>query len=206
MIVKSSEFLKSSPDVSICPPPEMPGYGFIGRSNVGKSSLINMLMGRKDLARISNTPGKTQTINHYIINENWYLVDLPGYGFSKVSKDLRAKWDTTMRNYMLNRPNLQCVFQLIDSRVPPQKNDLNFTNWLGYAELPFVLVFTKTDKQNPIKTAENVELYKIEILKFWDQSPDIFLTSSETKQGKEEILTFIDGLSIEFYEEMNGYN
>jgi GTP-binding protein len=170
----------------------MPEYAFIGRSNVGKSSLINMLTDRKKLAKISGRPGKTQLINHFIINENWYLVDLPGYGFAKASKKDIKKWEQFIHTYLRNRENLMCVFLLVDSRHSPQKNDLEFMQWLGYNEVPFVIAFTKLDKLGKGKQGQNIADYKKELLKVWEELPPIFITSAEEKTGQKEVLQFID--------------
>lgn len=191
MEIKTAHFVISNTDVSKCPAPTMPEYAFIGRSNVGKSSLINMLCDRKDMAKTSSKPGKTQLINHFIINANWYLVDLPGYGYAKVSKDLKEKWNKFIEQYILNRQNLMCVMVLLDSRIPQQKVDLEFMDWLGEHEIPFVMVFTKTDKLSKKKINENILSYKDEMGKHWDELPQCFYTSAEKKEGKKELLTFI---------------
>lgn len=192
MQVKSAEFVKSSAETSQCPESSLPEYAFIGRSNVGKSSLINMLTDRKGLAKISGTPGKTQLINHFIINDNWYLVDLPGYGYAKVSKKLRKEFNKIITDYLINRQNLVCVFMLIDSRHEPLKNDLEFITWLGENEVPFVLTFTKTDKLTSSELNKNLKSYKSKLLQEWESLPKIISTSSTTKIGKEEILNFIE--------------
>jgi GTP-binding protein len=198
MKIKTSEFVISNTDPSKCPAPNMPEYAFIGRSNVGKSSLINMLTDRKKLAKISGRPGKTQLINHFIINEQWYLVDLPGYGFAKASKKDIKKWEQFIHSYLRNRENLMCVFVLIDSRHSPQKNDLEFMQWLGYNELPFVMCFTKLDKLGKGKQGQNVADYKKEMLKVWDELPPIFITSAEEKTGQKEVLQFIEETNLLF--------
>lgn len=192
MQIKNARFIVSSPDYQKCPKPEFPEFAFIGRSNVGKSSLINMLTDRKNLAKTSNTPGKTQLINHFIINENWYLVDLPGYGFAKISKSIRKKWEGMIQNYLLHRTNLLSTFILIDSRLEPQKIDLEFISWMGEKGKPFVLLFTKTDKLSKTKLAINIEKYKNVLLEQWEELPVSILTSAKTSRGKEEILEFID--------------
>ncbi|MEZ4885467.1 MAG: ribosome biogenesis GTP-binding protein YihA/YsxC [Chitinophagales bacterium] len=196
MLIKSAEYLASSVSVSKCPEPTLPEYAFIGRSNVGKSSLINMLTERNKLAKVSNTPGKTQTINHFIINDEWYLVDLPGYGYAKISKVQRKKWEQFIRNYLQKRMNLQCVFLLIDSRIPPQPIDLEFANWLGEMMIPFVIVFTKTDdrKYKP----ENVEVFRAQFLETWEEMPQHFLTSARKKTGREDVLGFIEEVNGRF--------
>lgn len=179
----------------MCPEPNMPEYAFIGRSNVGKSSLINMLTNQKKLAKVSSTPGKTQMINHFLINEDWYLVDLPGYGYAKISKTMRAKWERFIRNYLLQRVNLQCVLLLIDSRIAPQAKDLDFARWLGEMGIPFVLVFTKIDKNKKRELTQNVELFKKQFLEEWEHMPEYFLSSAEKQIGKEEILEFIENVN-----------
>ena len=169
----------------------LPEYAFIGRSNVGKSSLINALTQKKGLAKTSQTPGKTQLINHFLINESWYIVDLPGYGFAKVSKTSRSSWEKFIRAYLLKRENLQCVFVLIDSRLKPQKIDLDFCFWLGENGIPFVIAFTKADKQSQLKTQENVKNFDKALLQYFEELPHQFITSSESKLGREELLDFI---------------
>jgi GTP-binding protein len=190
--IKSAEFVISNTDVAKCPAPTLPEYAFIGRSNVGKSSLINMLVVRKDLAKTSSKPGKTQLINHFLINENWYLVDLPGYGYAQVSREKREKWELFIRKYILTRLNLMCIMVLIDSRLPAQRVDLEFMEWLGEKEVPFAIVFTKTDKLTKQQLKENIELYKQTLLKTWVELPQLFLTSAEKRLGREELLQFID--------------
>jgi len=169
----------------------MPEYAFIGRSNVGKSSLINVLCMNGNLAKTSSTPGKTRLINHYRINESWYLVDLPGYGYAKVSKNMRRDFDKTLFNYLTKRENLYCVFVLIDSRIPPQANDMEFLNRLGELQIPFAIVFTKTDKSTQKQLNDNTKALKNEMLNTWEELPPCFYTSSTTKRGREEILEFI---------------
>lgn len=191
MEIKTAQFVISNTDVAKCPPPTLPEFAFIGRSNVGKSSLINMLCERKDMAKTSSKPGKTQLINHFIINKNWYLVDLPGYGYAKVSKDLKEKWNSFIEQYLVNRQNLMCVMVLLDSRIPQQKIDLEFMDWLGENEIPFVMVFTKIDKLSKLKISANINSYKNEMGKHWDELPQCFYTSAEKKEGKEELLQFI---------------
>lgn len=198
MIVKSAEFICSNSQVSKLPPPVKAEYAFIGRSNVGKSSLINTLTGKKGLAKTSQTPGKTQLINHFLINESWYIVDLPGYGYARASKTEKAKWDKFIHTYLDKRESLQCVMVLIDSRLEPQKIDLEFCNWLGEKGLSFVLVFTKADKQSSIKTDQSIAKFKKALLATFDEMPQFFITSSETQQGREDILEFIDVVNQNF--------
>ena len=198
MIIKSTFFTGSFTKVSQCPQENRPEYAFIGRSNVGKSSLINMLCERKDLARISNTPGKTQHLNYYLVNDEWNLVDLPGYGYAKISKKKRAEWRKMIDSFLLKRENLCCVFLLIDGSIPPQKIDLEFINKLGEMRIPFVLVFTKTDKGKPAKN----EIYRADFFKklqeTWEEMPQHFVTSSNTRIGREELLQFIQGINEEY--------
>jgi GTP-binding protein len=192
MIRTEASFIKSSKTAEGCPPPVKPEYAFIGRSNVGKSSLINMLTGQKGLAKTSSTPGKTQLINHFLVNDAWYLVDLPGYGFAKVSKSDKKDWDVMIRNYLLRRENLMNVFLLIDSRHEPQKNDLTFIEWLGSNGIPFSLVFTKTDKQSATQTAANIAVFGDTLKQTWDELPPFFRTSSEKRSGREELIGYIE--------------
>jgi len=198
--VVSSEFLASYPSFDKCPEPKLPEYAFVGRSNVGKSSLINMLLDKKQLAKTSQTPGKTQLINHFLINGKWYLVDLPGYGYAKIAKTKRKDFQRLIKDYIEFRLNLVCLFVLVDSRHKPQNNDLLFMQWLGEKQVPFSIVFTKTDKLPKMKLAENIELYKTTMLDKWESLPEIFTTSSETKLGQEEILNYIEKLnrSVDF--------
>ncbi|GEO03058.1 putative GTP-binding protein EngB [Adhaeribacter aerolatus] len=197
MIIKEATFISSNTTVAKCPETELPEYAFIGRSNVGKSSLINMLTNRSKLAKTSSFPGKTQLINHFKINDNWFLVDLPGYGWAKVSKESRDKWQKMIKAYLQQRKNLACVFLLIDSRHEPQQSDLEFIQLLGTLGVPFVLVFTKTDKQSLNKTQEAVAAYKKKLLETWEELPQMFLTSSEEKKGRDEILDFIESVNTE---------
>lgn len=173
------------------PAPNLPEYAFIGRSNVGKSSLINMLTGHKSLAKTSSSPGKTQTVNHFLIEKSWYLVDLPGYGYAKVSKSSREEWQKMIRHYFKKRENLMCVFLLIDGRHEPLKADLDFAVWLGELEIPFVLVFTKGDKLGASSLQSNVAAFRKKMLQWWTETPITFLTSAETKLGRENLLSFI---------------
>ena len=195
MIVRKAEFVKSSPSLKECPKPDMPEYAFIGRSNVGKSSLINMLCMNGGLAKTSSTPGKTRLINHYRINESWYLVDLPGYGYAKVSKNMRKDFGRTLFTYLCKRENLYCVFVLVDSRIPPQANDMEFISRLGELKIPFAIVFTKTDKVTQKQLSDNTVSFKNEMLKTWEELPTCFYSSSTTKRGREEILDFISSLT-----------
>ena len=198
MIIKSATFVCSNTQISKLPPPVKPEYAFIGRSNVGKSSLINMLVNKRGLAKTSQTPGKTQLINHFIINDNWYIVDLPGYGYAKISKSKKEDWDKFIRNYLNKRESLQCVMVLIDSRLEPQKIDLQFCSMLGEKGLPFTLIFTKADKQSTIKTDQHVSLFRKALLESFEEVPDIFITSAENMLGKDEVLNFIDGINRGF--------
>ena len=192
MQIKQAEFIISSTDVNKCPAAEKPEYAFIGRSNVGKSSLINMLTNRKGLAKISGKPGKTQLINHFLINTNWYLVDLPGYGYASVSKGKRIEFAKFINQYLRKRENLMCLFVLLDRRHKPQKIDMEFMQWLGENNIPFVMCFTKQDKLSKLESAKNLAHYKKEMKQIWQELPPIFLTSSSSKKGKDEMLQFID--------------
>jgi len=198
MIVKSAEFICSNTQISKLPPAIKPEYAFIGRSNVGKSSLINMITGKKGLAKTSQTPGKTQLINHFLINENWYLVDLPGYGYARISKSKKEDWNKYIRNYLEKRENLQCVFVLIDSRLEPQKIDLDFCASLGERGIPFVITFTKADKQGRVKTDQNVAKFRKAMLGLFEEVPQHFITSAELKTGRDMILNFIDEVNRKF--------
>ena len=200
MKIKTAEFVISNTDYKMCPAPKMAEYAFIGRSNVGKSSLINALVNQKNLAKISGRPGKTQLINHFIINKEWYLVDLPGFGFAKISKSKRAEFHDMISEYLMNRNNLMCLFVLIDSRHKPQSIDQEFMQWLAEKEIPFVMVFTKTDKLGKIALAKNIDAYKVEMLKSWQELPQIFITSAEKKTGTKEIIAFIESLNPQFKE------
>ena len=195
MIIKSAEFVVSNTNPALCPESELPEFAFIGRSNVGKSSLINMLTGVKDLAKTSSSPGKTQLINHFIINEEWFLVDRPGYGYAKAMRSQRERWLSFIKTYMNKRENLYCVMVLIDSRLKPQANDLEFMEWLALNGIPFVMVFTKTDKLSKTQLSKNIEGYKKEMLNYWEELPQIFVTSAEKGKGKEELLDFIERLT-----------
>ena len=198
MIVNTSTFIKSSPDYRDCPEGQLPEYAFIGRSNVGKSSLINMLTGRKGLAKISGTPGKTQLINHFLINEQWYLVDLPGYGFAKISKKIRLTWERMIFNYLAERENLVNTFILIDSRHEPLKPDLDLISWFGEHQKPFVLVFTKSDKLSSAKLKHHLAAYKNQLMQDWVEIPLSFISSAKSSRGREDILAFIEELNTTF--------
>jgi GTP-binding protein len=198
MIIKCADFICSNTQISKLPPPVKPEYAFIGRSNVGKSSLINMLTGKKGLAKTSQTPGKTQLINHFLVNENWYIVDLPGYGYARASKTKKADWNKFIQQYLDKRESLQCVMVLIDSRLDPQKIDIEFCNWLGEKGLSFVLVFTKADKQSSLKTDQSVAKFKKALLETFDEVPQIFITSAELHAGRDEILGFISTINQDF--------
>jgi len=195
MKIKQAEFVISNTDPARCPRPDKPEYAFIGRSNVGKSSLINMLTERHSLAKTSQTPGKTQLINHFLINKDWYLVDLPGYGFAKVSKVEREKWEHMINTYLSTRENLVCTFVLVDGRIEPQAIDLAFMEWLGERGLPFVIVFTKTEKIGPNAIKQTVNRYTKTLLKTWEEVPPMFVTSAAAVRGKEELLAYIDELN-----------
>ena len=190
--IHTATFVISAVNINGCPKPTMPEYAFIGRSNVGKSSLINALTGRNKLAKISVTPGKTRLINHFLINENWYLVDLPGYGYAKISKKERAIWGKMSEEYILTRPNLLCVFILVDSRHEPQKSDMEFIEWMGENQLPFCIVFTKTDKLSKTESSKKIDQYKMALRENWEELPTCFITSSVKKRGMDEILSFIE--------------
>ncbi len=195
MNIKSAAFLQSNTKIDKLPAANKPEYAFIGRSNVGKSSLINMLTNRKQLAKTSSTPGKTITINHFLINENWYLVDLPGYGFAQRSKKDREAWKIMLDNYIKNRKNLVSMFVLVDSRIEPQKIDLEFINHLGELQMPFSIIFTKVDKIKDIELQRNLQAYKEKLAEEWEDMPNIFITSSEKEVGKDDVLNYIDGLN-----------
>lgn len=192
-----AEFVISSPTVQGCPRADRPEYAFIGRSNVGKSSLINMLMQRKGLAKTSATPGKTQLINHFMVDGSWYLVDLPGYGFAKMPKPARQKLEKMIADYILQRTNLVSVFVLIDARHPPQTIDLEFMDWLGTSGIPFSMVFTKMDKLKAMVRNANIRDYNVRMQEAWSELPVQFLTSSETAEGREEMLSYIRKLNAE---------
>ena len=199
MIIKTADYLQSEADWRKCPQPTLPEYAFIGRSNVGKSSLINMLTNRKSLAKTSSKPGKTQTINHFIINKNWYLVDLPGYGFAKTSKTNREKWQKMISDYLLYRENLQLVFVLVDSRIEPQQIDIDFINNLGEKGIPFAIIYTKTDKSTSGKTMSTMQKMKNVLSETWEELPLMMQSSAISGFGKEEILNFIEEINEQYY-------
>ena len=195
MVIKSAEFVISNSRVEKCPTTGLPEYAFIGRSNVGKSSLINMLTARKGLAMTSQKPGKTQLINHFIINDAWYLVDLPGYGYARLGKDSRDSLRRMIEDYVLERKELVLLFVLLDCRHDPQKIDLEFIQWLGEEGVPFALVFTKADKLSKGRLAANVEAYKAKLREEWEELPPIFITSSEERMGRDELLGYIEEIN-----------
>ncbi len=193
-----AEHLGSGREAKHWPKPTLPEYAFIGRSNVGKSSLVNMLVGINKLARVSNTPGKTRNVEHFKVENAWLLADLPGHGFAKTSQTERAAWRTMTDQYLLERESLQCVFVLIDVRLEPQNNDLGMIRWLGEKEIPFVLVFTKTDKLKQPSIVSSIALFKRTMKKTWDALPQMFITSSESKKGREDLLEFIAGVNAQW--------
>ncbi|SEL11580.1 GTP-binding protein [Aquimarina amphilecti] len=195
MKISSAEFVMSNSDVAKCPKNNLPEYAFIGRSNVGKSSLINMLTSRKSLAKTSGRPGKTQLINHFIINKNWFLVDLPGYGYARVSKSSKKVFQKFITAYFSKRTQLVSAFVLVDSRHEPQKIDLEFMQWLGENQIPFSIIFTKADKLTKTKLPNQIEAYKNEMLKYWEEMPNYFITSSSSGFGKDEVLNYIEEIN-----------
>ena len=197
MNIDTAFYLASFPSEHKCPRDDKPEYAFIGRSNVGKSSLINMLTNRKDLARTSKKPGKTQMLNYYLINDNWYIVDLPGYGYAKISKVKRKEWSQMIHTYLQKRQNLQCAFVLLDSNIPPQKIDMEFINWMGEMGIPFVIVYTKYDRLKKSDQGKNIELIEEELLKSWNSLPQRFTTSSNKGMGRDEILSFIESINAQ---------
>ncbi|MDX1470799.1 MAG: ribosome biogenesis GTP-binding protein YihA/YsxC [Flavobacteriaceae bacterium] len=197
MEIKSAEFVVSNSQVEKCPSTHLPEYAFIGRSNVGKSSLINMLTNNKNLAKTSGKPGKTQLINHFLINKNWYLVDLPGYGYARVSKKAKKTFQKFITDYFKNRKELIMAFVLVDIRHEPQKIDLDFMYWLGENQLPFSIIFTKADKLKPTKIEEHIKKYSDIMLEFWEEMPNYFVTSATKNIGKEELLSYIDEMNQE---------
>jgi GTP-binding protein len=192
MIIHSASFIKSSPTIIDCPAPTKPEFGFIGRSNVGKSSLINMITGWSKLAKTSVQPGKTRTINHFIVNDSWYLVDLPGYGYAKVPVKLREKWVRATEEYIIKRENLVSLFVLLDTRHKPQRSDLKFMEFLGQNNIPFARVFTKSDKLTVTALKESVDNYNSEMMKNWESMPESFITSAVKGNGRDEILSYIE--------------
>lgn len=198
MKIKSAEFVVSNSEVSKCPDSKLPEYAFIGRSNVGKSSLINMLTERKSLAKTSGRPGKTQLINHFLINNSWHLVDLPGYGYARVSKTAKKTFQKFITAYFEKREQMLCAFVLIDSRHKPQPIDMEFMQWLGEHEVPFCIIFTKTDKLKPKALERNIETYKAEMLQTWTEMPQYFVTSSTSGMGRDSVLDFIDSINEQF--------
>ena len=200
MVINSSAYIISSPEYTACPKPDRPEYAFIGRSNVGKSSLINMLTNNEKLAKTSNTPGKTKLLNHFIIDNKWYMVDLPGYGFAKVSITERKRWEKMIEDYLRKRENLVTVFILIDSRHSPQKLDLDFVNQLGQWEIPFCLVFTKSDKENQRTVSLNIKSFLDKMRETWQFLPQHFVTSAVKKLGRDKILHLIGEMNVEYAE------
>jgi GTP-binding protein len=195
MKIKTAEFIKSSTDYLKCPEHSSTEYAFIGRSNVGKSSLINMLCNQKKLAKSSSTPGKTQVINHFLINQEWYLVDLPGYGYARISKSERVKWELFIRDYIEKRQELVCLFVLLDSRHKPQQIDLEFVNWTAKVGVPICLVFTKADKSKEIEVLKNVQEFRNALAAHWEELPPIFITSAENRLGRDELIDYIDAIN-----------
>ena len=203
MEITKAEFLMSNTRIDRLPNDNIPEYAFIGRSNVGKSSLINMVVQRRGLAKTSSVPGKTVAINHFIVNDAWYLVDLPGYGYAQHSKKQREAWRIMINNYITQRRNLVSTFVLIDARLEPQNNDLGFLEWLGENQMPFCIVFTKADKVSKAELDRNVTAFKTRLLEDWEELPPIFITSSEKKQGRDEILDYIEQQNAEVANLMN---
>lgn len=198
MDIKHVRFIKSSPDLKSCPVPIYPEFAFAGRSNVGKSSLINMLVGLKKLAKTSSTPGKTRHINHFMVDDSWYLVDLPGYGYARASKKTRSMFQAAISEFLLNRVSLACLFLLIDCRHEPLENDRNVIRWLGMNNIPFVLVFTKADKISDIQLKTRVEKYRQTMLEEWEELPQIFITSAMKGSGRSDILEFIGKTCMQY--------
>jgi GTP-binding protein len=194
-MIKQARFLISNTDVRKCPSPDRPEYAFIGRSNVGKSSLINMLVGQNNLAKVSVRPGKTQLINHFIVDESWYLVDLPGYGYAKISMSVKEKFQKLISRYILERENLYCLFVLIDIRHSPQAIDVDFLSWLGENHIPFAIIFTKADKLGKVSAAKNVATYTSELRKYWEELPPYLVSSSLDGTGREEIIAYIENIN-----------
>jgi GTP-binding protein len=192
MIIKEAKFIISNTELEKCPKPVLPEFAFIGRSNVGKSSLINMLTNFKGLAKTSGKPGKTRVINHFLINKDWFLVDLPGYGYAQVAKSDREKWEKFVRRYLLHRENLYCTFVLIDARLEAQPVDLEFMEWMGISNLPFTIVFTKADKLKPSELEHKIENYKSKLLETWEDLPHMVTTSATSAMGRDELLDYIE--------------
>jgi len=191
MEIHNATYVGSYPKEALAPTDGLPEYAFIGRSNVGKSSLINMLCKQKQLAHTSGTPGKTQTLNYFRIDDSWYIVDLPGYGYARISKKMREEWRRMIEIYMRSRQTLVCAFVLIDSNIPPQQKDIDFINWLGEMNVPFVIVFTKADRSKPKKLEKNLKAIREELLQYWNELPPNFVTSASSGLGREEVLQFI---------------
>jgi len=202
MIIQNAEYTASYPRLTACPNQAIPEYAFIGRSNVGKSSLINMLLGRKELARVSKKPGKTQMLNFYIVNKKWNLVDLPGYGYAKISKKKRDEWRRMIERYLQKRSQLQCAFILLDANIKAQQIDIDFINWMGEARVPFVIVYTKADRSKPAELESNVKAIQDALLEYWNELPQQFITSSNSGDGREEILSFIEEVNERFFEQL----
>lgn len=194
MLIKEAIFIVSNTEIKNCPTDKKPEFAFIGRSNVGKSSLINMLTGKKGLAKTSGTPGKTQLINHFLINDEWYIVDLPGYGYARASKSMRSKWEKFIADYLTKRETLMNIFVLLDARLEPQKIDLEFMNWCGEKGLPFSMVFTKIDKLSSSVLQKNLAKYKKEMLKYWEEIPPVFTSSSTSGFGREQLLNYVGAI------------
>ena len=206
MNITKAEFLMSNTRIDKLPNESLPEYAFIGRSNVGKSSLINMLVQRRGLAKTSSVPGKTVAINHFIVNDAWYLVDLPGYGYAQHSKKTREQWRIMINNYISRRRNLVCTFVLVDARLEPQNNDLGFMEWLGENQVPFCIVFTKADKVSKMDLNKNVNALKTRLMEEWEELPPMFITSSEDKMGRDEVLNYIEQQNKEIADLMNKKN
>jgi GTP-binding protein len=200
MEITEAKYVASFPSVTKCPPPNKPEYAFIGRSNVGKSSLINMLTNNAKLAKTSSSPGKTQMINYFDINQRWYLVDLPGYGYAKISKSKRKEWRQMIENYLIQRSSLACACILIDSNLPPQEVDIEFLDWIGKVRIPIVIVFTKADKSKNEQVEKNIEDFKNKILETWEELPQCFVTSANKKIGGDAILDMFDSINVQFYD------
>jgi GTP-binding protein len=194
MLIKEAVFIVSNTEIKNCPTDNKPEFAFIGRSNVGKSSLINMLTGKKGLAKTSGTPGKTQLINHFLIDGQWYIVDLPGYGYARASKSMRSKWEKFIADYLTKRETLMNIFVLLDARLEPQKIDLEFMNWCGEKGLPFSMVFTKIDKLSSSVLQKNLAKYKKEMLKYWEEMPPVFTSSSTSGFGREQLLNYVEAI------------